>query len=230
MTDQNSESVEVVGGGEQPSSSNPNATPHNSSSANQGQDDFGERIKRIEKMVETMQSGKDKGVNKALSEVEELRKSFSEVQALMKRKNLTEDEAFEELEARKRDTEFQKAILEVRDALKGGKSLPVQANGAKVEPSVVEVLKQFPDLDANDPDVIAKVLSQSDPDKAELAASRLIRKRANPPSASAASPVAGTPPPPANLMDEYNQKAKSIRGMALIDLKMEYRKKGLDIN
>ena len=102
-------------------------------------------------------------------------------------------------------------------------------NGVTASANVVEVLNQF-NLDANDPDVIANVLSQSDPDKAELAASRLARKRANPPSASAASPVAGTPPPPANLMDEYNQKAKSVRGMALIDLKMEYRKKGLDIN
>lgn len=103
-------------------------------------------------------------------------------------------------------------------------------NGTTTTANVVEVLKQFPDLDANDPDVIANVLSQQDPDKAELEASRLIRKRASQPSASAASPVAGTPPSPANLMDEFNQKAKSVRGMDLIDLKMQYRKKGLDIN
>ena len=227
MTDQNEDSGQFTGSG-QPSAQNvSDGDKHNSNSASQPQE-LGERLNRIEKMLSSIQSGKDRAVDKTRSEVSELRKSLSEVQSLMK-KGLSEDEAFEQLEGRKADNEFKQAVLELRDALKGGKSLPVQANGAKVEPSVIEVLNQF-NLDANDPDVIANVLSQSDPDKAELAASRLARKRANPPSASAASPVAGTPPPPANLMDEYNQKAKSVRGMALIDLKMEYRKKGLDIN
>ena len=229
MTDQNEDSGQELTGSGQPSSQNVSGgDKHNSNSASQPQDVLGERLTRIEKMLSSIQSGKDRAVDKTRTEVSELRKSLSDVQNLMK-KGLSEDEAFEQLEGRKADNEFKQAVLELRDALKGGKSLPVQANGAKVEPSVIEVLNQF-NLDANDPDVIANVLSQSDPDKAELAASRLARKRANPPSASAASPVAGTPPPPANLMDEYNQKAKSVRGMALIDLKMEYRKKGLDIN
>lgn len=209
MTDQNSESVKVVGDEEQPSSTNSNTPAHNSSSASQGQDNFGERIKRIEKMVETIQSDKDKGVNKALNGVDELRKSFSEVQSLMK-KGLSEDEAFEQLEGRKADSEFKQAVLELRDALKGGKSLPVQANGAQAVPSVVEVLKQYPELDANDTDVVSKILSLTDPKEAEYQALKLIRSRATQttPSASAASPLSGTPPKPTNEAEKIARLAE----------------------
>lgn len=197
MTDQNEDSGQELTGSRQPSSQNVSGgDKHNSNSASQPQDVLGERLTRIEKMLSSIQSGKDRAVDKTRSEVNDLRKSLSDVQSLMK-KGLSEDEAFEQLEGRKADNEFKQAVLELRDALKGGKSLPVQANGAKVEPSVVEVLKQFPDLDANDPDVIANVLSQQDPDKAELAASRLIRKRASQPSPTAAGAIEGKPPAPA---------------------------------
>lgn len=148
-----------------------------------------------------------------------------------KAKGLSDDQAEVAAESSiKERTEAQSDKVLLRQIAEKVLGTSPAGNGVAVTANVVDVLKQFPDLDANDPDVIANVLSQNDADKAELAASRLIRKRASQPSPSAASPVIGTPSQPANLMDEFNQKAKSVRGMALIDLKMEYRKKGLDIN
>ncbi len=195
-TDENLESDQDLGEGKQPSSSTSKDKSHDSSSATPSQDLIGERIKRIEAMVETMQSNKDKGVNKALSEVGELRKSFSEIQGLMK-KGLSEDEAFEQLANREAQSEFQKAIIEVRDLLKGGKSLSTQASGAQATPGVAEVIKDY-GLDANDPDVIASVLSQTDPKDAEIAAARLkFRRSTQPtPSPTAASTIVSAPAQP----------------------------------
>lgn len=215
MTDQNEDSGQFTGSG-QPSSQNvSDGDKHNSNSASQPQE-LGERLSRIEKMLSSIQSGKDRAVDKTRSEVSELRKSLGEVQSLMK-KGLSEDEAFEQLEGRKADSEFKQAVLELRDALKGGKSLPVQANGAQAVPSVVDVLKQFPELDVNDPDVVSKVLTLTDAKEAELAIHRLVRQRSNPtpPSASASSPLQGTPPRPAGveqLTKQYQTDMIANRG------------------
>ena len=234
-TDQNLESGDNLVEGEQPSSATSKGGSHDSSSANQTQDLIGERIKRIEKMVETMQSNKDKGVNKALNEVEELRKSFSEVQSLMK-KGLSEDEAFETLESRKAESEFQRAIVEVRDLLKGGKSLSTQASGAQIEPSVAKVINEY-NLDANDPEVIASVLTQTDPKDAEIAAARLMNRRQSQPSASAsaASTIVSTPSAPANvdsLTIQYQKEMSAAQGNPSLAraLKAEYAKRGVPVD
>lgn len=56
-------------------------------------------------------------------------------------------------------------------------------------------------LDANDPEVIANVLSQTDPKDAEINAARMSKKRSQvtPPSATAASTLTSAPPQPADL-------------------------------
>jgi hypothetical protein len=92
-------------------------------------------------------------------------------------------------------------------------------------------LKNFPELSAGDPEVVANVLSLTDPREAELAALRMIRKRSSvTPQPSAASPVIGTPPPAEDLMAQYKKQSQGLRGNALIELKMQFRRKGLDIN
>jgi hypothetical protein len=85
-------------------------------------------------------------------------------------------------------------------------------NGTTPNVGVVEVLKQFPELDANDTDVVTKVLSLTDPKEAELAAHRLMRQRSNPtpPSASAASPLQGTPTRPAGVEQLTTQYQKDM--------------------
>lgn len=174
-----------------------------SSQAKQEQENFADRIKRIEGMVELMQSNKDKGVNKALSEVGEMRKTLSEVQQLMK-KGLSEEEAFDSIEAKKSDNEFKSAVLELRDYLKSGNSLPVQAGGATEKANGVDV-SQY-DLDPNDPDVVQKVLSLTDPKEAELAALKLaFNRQKQQPSASAVSGVVSKPAP---VQDESSKIAR----------------------
>mgnify|MGYP001612159682 CR=1 FL=1 len=237
MTDQNSDSGQAQEEDGQPSPTTPGAgDKHNSSSASQPQDALGERLTRIEKMLSSFQSGKDRAIDKTRSEVDELRKAFSDVQTLMK-KGLSEEEAFDELEGRKVDSEFKQAVLELRDALKGGKSLPVQAGGAQAVPSVVEVLNSFKELDANDPDVVSKVLSLTDAKEAEFAALKLIRQRTaqKPPSPSAAATIAGKPSSPANvetLTKKYQNDMIAGRGNKELgnSIKTKARKDGVPVD
>jgi hypothetical protein len=218
-------------GGAQPSATSSDTQPHHSSQASQAATDVAERIKRLEAMVETMQSNKDKGVNKALTEVGELRQTLGEVQKLIK-KGYSEDEAFEAIEAKKADDEFRQAVLELSKSLKSG-SLPVQANGAQAKPSVIDVTELG--LDANDPEVLANVLSQTDPKDAELAALRLLRKRGTTNfTPAAASPVSGQPSRPAGveqLTEQYYNDMLAARGKPdlLKSIKDKARKAGVPV-
>jgi len=214
MTDQNEDSGQELTGSEQPSSQSASGGDKpNSNSEQSKQVDLGERMERLEKMLSSFQSGKDRAIAGTKDELAELKVQFGEVQKLMKGKGLSEDEAFDELKNRKEDAQFKQAILEVRDLLKIGTSPSAQAGGVKVDPSVVEVLKQYPELDANDTDVVAKVLSLTDPKEAEYQALKLIRSRATQttPSASAASPLSGTPPKPTNEAEKIARLAELQR-------------------
>ena len=105
------------------------------------------------------------------------------------------------------------------------------------EPPIHANIVQQYSLDANDPDVIANVLSQTDPKDAEIAAARLVNRRKAQPgmSASAASTIASTPAPPANvdsLTKQYQEKVLAARGnKSLIKgLKAEYAQKGVPVD
>lgn len=106
---------------------------------------------------------------------------------------------------------------------------------ATPEVKVVEVLKQYPDLDANDPDVVAKVLTLTDPKEAELAALRLLRQRTSAPSISAAPTAQGQPSKPAGeaeQLNKYRQEMLSNRGkpQVLSEIKEKYRKAGVPVD
>jgi hypothetical protein len=199
MTDEIKDSGQSEEGNEQPSSSSSSEGDKRSSgSAQSKQVDLGERMERLEKMLSSFQSGKDRAIAGTKDELAELKVQFGEVQKLMKNKGLSEDEAFDVLKAQKEDAEYRNALLEVRDLLKTGKSLPAQAGVVMADPSVVEMLKNYPQLDANDPDVVAKVLSIGNAKDAELAALQMIYKRttAQPPSPTAAGSLEGHPATP----------------------------------
>lgn len=182
---------------EQPSSATASDGDKRSSSSGQPkQTEVGERLERLEKMLSSIQSGKDRAIAKTQDQMAELREQFGNVTKLMKSRGISEDEAFDVLQKEKEEAEFRSAILEVREILKSGGSVPAQASGAKVEPSVAKVLEQYPELDANDPDVVAKVLSNNDPVQAELAALRILNKRTQTPSPTAAGIPTGTPSTP----------------------------------
>lgn len=128
-----------------------------------------------------------------------------------------------------------KALLrQIADKVLGSSSA---GNGTPVQANIVEVLKQFPDLDVNDPDVVAQVLSQSDPEKAELAASRIQRKRASQPapSATAAGAPTSRPTPPADVeanTKSYIQDMIAARGQPdlLRKIKEDAIKKGVPVD
>lgn len=211
MTDQNEDSGQELAGSEQPSSQSASGgVKLNSNSEQSKQVELGERMERLEKMLSSFQSGKDRAIAGTKDEIAELREQFGTVTKLMKSRGISEDEAFDVLKAQKEDAEYKSAILEVRELLRGGKSVPAQAGEAKIDPSVVEVLKQYPELDANDTDVVAKILSLTDPKEAEYQALKLIRSRATqtPPSASASSPLTGTPPKPTNEAEKIVRLAE----------------------
>lgn len=209
------DSDQTDAGSEQPSSPNAAGGDKRSSSSSQSkQVDLGERMERLEKMLSSFQSGKDRAIAGTKDEIAELREQFGTVTKLMKSKGLSEEEAFDVLKAQKEDAEYKQAILEVRELLKGGKSVPAQAGEAKIDPSVAEIVKQY-ELDANDPDVVAKVLTLTDPKEAEFQALRLLHKRSAPPSPSAASTVTSKPSHPATsdeLIKNYQKDMIANRG------------------
>ena len=232
MTTQTLDSGSQVVDGEQPNSqvAAENVKP-GSSSGGQTQE-IEERLKRIEKMVSSFQSGKDRGITKVQDENAELRKNLADLQALMK-KGLSEDEAFEQLGNRKADDEFKQAILEVRDFLKGGKPVPAQAGGAFDPTEVITDLG----LDPNDPVVRAafdgKHLTL---EQAEATAARLVREKKRQPTPTSAQMPAKTAQPVKDatnpeLTEEYKTKMKSARGNRTLinSLREEYKKKGVDI-
>lgn len=108
----------------------------------------------------------------------------------------------------------------------------VQDNpGRVVENGQSESVKLFAkalELDLNDPEVFP-VLSMSNMEEQLRTLKGLSDRRSKNISPAIAAQSAGGNPP-SNLMEEYKARAAKTRGGALIDLKMEYRKKGLDIN
>jgi hypothetical protein len=79
-----------------------------------------------------------------------------------------------------------------------------------------ELVKNY-NLDANDPDVIANVLSQTDPKDAKIAALELVAKRQTSPTpnASAASTIVSAPAKPASvdqLTEQYRKDMLAARG------------------
>lgn len=179
----------------------------------------------VSKMVEKrLQSQHDKRVSGIEKTLDSFKPVLEQVKALLTPEQMSE---FNRIQ---RDAEFEDMKRRVYGDASTG--TPATGNQPSTANSISDVLKQFPELDPNDTEVVQNVLTQTDPEKAELAASRLLRKRANPtqPSPSAAGTIVTPPIPPSDLMEQFNKEAKNVHGMALIDLKMSYRKKGLDVN
>lgn len=97
----------------------------------------------------------------------------------------------------------------------------------KTDNSAVKVLAQALNLDLNDPEVVQVLLKPSN-DEQILGLSNIAQKRKVEPNPALIGTSGGSSKEP-DLMEEYRAKADKTRGDALIKLKMEYRKKGLNI-
>jgi len=101
---------------------------------------------------------------------------------------------------------------------------------------VSEVIAKYA-LDANTPEVLEKLRGtyktreQFQLTMADLAYTRSTKPPSSP---SAASTLTGAPAQnkdeQTKLQDEFDNKAKGLRGIDIVNLKMEYRQKGLNIN
>ena len=109
---------------------------------------------------------------------------------------------------------------------------PIQPAGRVIEPAandaVMAVLPAL-GLDQNDPEVTSALLQGSIVDKMGALVALSTKKKSQPNPASVAQPSGGAAPQ-SNLMDDYKKASANVRGNALIELKMEYRRRGLDIS
>lgn len=186
----------------------------NSFDPNKFKEELLNSVKELVSDPRTVQSMKDK----TLAEMRKdkgFRDIFREIQS-MKEAGMTDKEI--ELEARIREVEE--------------RSRPVEHNPGKVvDDGKTETVKLFAKtlgLDLNDPEVIPVFSSNNLEEQLGTLKNLSDRRSKNISPAIAAQPAGGSPS--SNLMEEYQNRAKTVYGSALIDLKMEFRKKGLDIN
>lgn len=102
--------------------------------------------------------------------------------------------------------------------------------------AAVSIVQEY-NLDANDPDVIKNVLSQTDPKDAKIAALEHINRRvaAQPPSPTAAGSLQTKPPAPvgqAELLTGYTSEMMKARGKPglLRQIREDYAKRGLPVD
>lgn len=186
----------------------------NSFDPNKFKEELLNSVKELVSDPRTVQSMKDK----TLAEMRKdkgFRDIFREIQS-MKEAGMTDKEI--ELEARIREVEE--------------RSRPVEHNPGKVvDDGKTETVKLFAKtlgLDLNDPEVIPVFSNNNLEEQLGTLKNLSDRRSKNISPAIAAQPAGGSPS--SNLMEEYQNRAKTVYGSALIDLKMEFRKKGLDIN
>lgn len=193
-------------------SSNQVAQP-NSFDQQKFKEDILNSVKEIISDPRNIQSMKDK----TLAEMKKdkgFRDIFKEIQS-MKESGMTDREI--ELEARLREIEESRVTTN---------------NPGKVverdQTDVVGLTVKALELDYNDPDVLTVISKGNLEEQIKGLNEVVMRKQQTPNPALVAQPAGGGTKP--DLLAEYQARASKVRGNALIDLKMEYRKKGLDIN
>lgn len=151
-------------------------------------DSLNKKLGELDARTKSLQSDKDRGVQRTEREVNELKKKFAEVEKL-KSRGLSDDDAFEEVELR----ENIRLISQQLKANTPAQTSPAgNGNGQAVDRA--SVLSQY-GLDENDPDVTAAMAGVKTAEQAELAALKVIyrRDRKPTPDASAAPVATGTP-------------------------------------
>lgn len=149
------------------------------------------RLDEVDQRSKALQGDKDRGITSTKKEVDELKRQFAEIEKL-KKSGLNEDDAFAELSFRDEVRSLRQEISKLNPAQT---QTPGKGEGAAVD--VAKVISDY-QLDGNDPEVIAEVLSKqfASPLEAENAALKLAYRRANPtpPTLAAAGTLQGKPP------------------------------------
>ncbi len=183
------------------------------------------RLDEVDQRSKALQGEKDRGINSTKKEVDELRRKFAEIEKL-KKSGLDDEGAFEELTFRDEVRNLRQEISKLSPAQT---QTPGKGEGAAVD--VAKVISDY-QLDGNDPEVIAEVLSKkfASPLEAENAALKLAYRRANPtpPTLGAAATLQGKPAAPSENEDAiYAQIAELSKNRSLNRDKIAALKKRL---
>lgn len=188
------------------------------------------KLDEVDARTKSLQGDKDRAVNKTKSEVDDLKRKIAEIEKLEK-SGLDRDTALDEFS-------FREVVRDLKDQLgKLNPALPQPAgNSAGTAADAAKVLSEF-QLDGNDPEVVAQVLSKVTEVEQVRAAAQLALKRANPnqPSPAAAGTLVGKPAPPPNveeLTKDYKKDMIAARGKPseLRAIKDKYIKLGVNIH
>jgi hypothetical protein len=154
---------------------------------------------------------KDKGLKEAFAELKQ-----------MQDQGLSDAEIAREIRFRELESHF--TSNPAPSAQSAGRVVEQTAN----DPAMT-LLSAF-GLDANDPEVTGILTGDDLAGKVAQIAALAQRKKQTPSNPALIAQPSGGGSAQKTLQQEYDLLAKSARGMALIDLKMEYRRRGLDIS
>lgn len=183
------------------------------------------------------QSEKDKGLKQLNQRVEGMETNLKAILQTAAASGKSAKDVIDEVNSAEEAFNRQ-VIAEMAQAWKSGQFVPAsQGSGEKNEVDVDGVIEEF-GLDTEDLRVAAfKTRRFETIEAAEIAAAKLVKLINSNQSASESTRPPredATPPRPSAKLDrlqaEYDEKAKTTRGQALINLKMEYRKKGLPVS
>lgn len=189
--------------------------------------------KQVELLTRQLQSSKDKAVAKTNQRIDNLEKDLKSVLQDALKNGQSVQDVLGSIEAEE-ERETKETLRELARAYKEGRSPTSTSRGSDDADGVdvTKVLREL-ELDETDTRVLAfKAQSFSSEAEAYRQGALLFKQITSkqPSAADMPTGVARTQGQPSNqekLMQEYERRKENLRGQALINLKMEMRKKGL---
>ena len=243
MTTLDSASPQGTEGTPIPSSSDSGNGQPSSDTVNLTKAEYDKLQKRLERLESEDRSAKDRAVKNTNKRIEDLETKVTpllERAAEIIKDGKSPQDALQQAQKEQDDLE-EKQLL--RDFLKKNVSgkLPTESNGNATPEGVkvADVIKEY-NLDGNDPEVIAAVISKNfaNETEAKLAAANIALRRLNstPPNPAASTASVGTTAQQGgDLKGQYERRLDELQKMGrpnpsqIADLKSEFRKKGLEV-
>jgi outer membrane murein-binding lipoprotein Lpp len=187
---------------------------------------------KVDALARSLQSDKDKGIARTNQRIDRLEGDIKEVLRTAVKSGKSTQDLLGEIEQAE-EAESRQALLEMAQAFKTGK-FPASMGSGSAERTGVDVSSVIRELELDPENIQVKAFlakGYSSESEAYREGAKLIKSLSKQPSDAdlPGNIASGRPVPNKNeaLLQEYEQKAKDLRGQALINLKMQYRKKGL---
>jgi hypothetical protein len=235
MTGNSLESGEVLEG----NSTSPNGDASQERSGTSGEqkpitrEEFNTLFKTVETLKSEDRSQKDKAVknvNERIGRLEESVNPLLERAALFMQQGDSPKVAIQKANDEFDEAETKGALRELAQAWKSGKLFsPGTGTAQDVNGEVAQVFARY-GVSANDPVAVKFYGLTGDKLHAAVADYALEKTKIIPPDSSEVGALQSAPASQRGLMEEYEKQVKGLRGNAVIEKKMEFRKRGLDIN